>query len=318
MDATQRVRAMLSFVQAADHGSFAGAARMLGISSAAVGKNVAGLEGALGVRLMNRSTRSLQLTGEGRAFLERAREAIAALDLAIDTVAAHRAEPAGTVRISVSGAFGHRFLLPHLPGLIARYPALVPEVDFDDRQVDLVRDGYDLAVRGGHLDDSSLVSRHICDMLTVLVASPSYLQAHGVPARPDDLDQHRLISVRYLNGHISRWTLRPAPGRPVEERLPEPAGLIVSDPSAAIEAAVAGLGIAQGGAYHAWPHLRSGKLKVVLARHYDTGKRSMALQYPHRALVAPRVKATVEHLLDNLRANPALQVKPADLREFAA
>src|SRR5687767_353331 len=115
MDATQRVRAMLSFVQAADHGSFASAARMLGISPAAVGKNVAGLEGALGVRLMNRSTRSLQLTGEGRAFLDRAREAIAALDLAIDTVAAQRAEPTGTVRISVSGGFGHRFVLPLLP-----------------------------------------------------------------------------------------------------------------------------------------------------------------------------------------------------------
>lgn len=318
MDATQRVRAMLSFVQAADHGSFAGAARMLGISPAAVGKNVAGLEGALGVRLMNRSTRSLQLTGEGRAFLDRAREAIAALDLAIDTVAAHRAEPAGTVRISVSSGFGNRFVLPLLAGLIARHPALVPEVDFDDRQVDLVRDGYDLAVRGGHLDDSSLVSRHICDLLIVLVASPAYLEQHGVPTRPDDLDQHRLIAVRYLHGQMSRWPLRPAPGRPAEDRLPEPAGLVLSDPSAAVEAAVAGLGIAQGGVYHAWPYLRAGKLKIVLPRHCDMGRRTMALQYPHRALVAPRVKATVAYLLDNLKANPALQVTPADLRDFAA
>src|SRR4051812_19515637 len=127
MDATQRVRAMLSFVQAADHGSFAAAARHLGISPAAVGKNVAGLEGALGVRLMNRSTRSLQLTSEGRAFVERAREAISALDAAIDTVAAQRAEPAGRVRITTSSAFGHRYLLPLLPGLLATYPRLVPE-----------------------------------------------------------------------------------------------------------------------------------------------------------------------------------------------
>src|SRR6201993_4136921 len=117
MDATQRVRAMLSFVQAADHGSFAAAGRMLGISSAAVGKNVAGLEAALGVRLMNRSTRSLKLTSEGKAFLDGARAAINALDAAIDGVAAQRAEPAGRVRIATSSSFGHLYLLPLLADL---------------------------------------------------------------------------------------------------------------------------------------------------------------------------------------------------------
>src|ERR1017187_88794 len=129
MDATQRVRAMISFVQAADRGSFAAAARILGISAAAVGKNVAGLEGALGVRLMNRSTRSLQLTSEGQSFLEGAREAINALDAAIDTVAAQRAVPSGRVRISTSSAFGHRYLLPLLRKLAQQFPAIVLEVD---------------------------------------------------------------------------------------------------------------------------------------------------------------------------------------------
>lgn len=307
---------MLSFVQAADHGSFAGAARALGISPAAVGKNVAGLEGALGVRLMNRSTRSLQLTGEGSAFLERAREAIAALDLAIDTVAAQRAQPAGRVRISTSGAFGHQHLLPLLPGLVAKHPLITPEVDFDDRQVDVVRDGYDIALRGGNLADSSLVSRHICDLLIVLVASPAYLRKHGTPARPADLARHRLISIRYLNGQTSRWSLRRGRGGALEDWLPEPAALTVSDPMAAVEAAAAGMGIAQGGAHHAWPYLQSGKLKVVLAGHHDSGRRAMALQYPHRALVAPRVKATVDYLLERLKADPALQLTPAKLKNF--
>jgi len=137
-------------------------------------------------------------------------------------------------------------------------------------------------------------------------------------ARPDDLDQHRLIAVRYLHGQVSRWPLRPAPGRAAEDRMPEPAGLVVSDPAAAVEAAVAGMGIAQGALHHTWPYLRAGKLKIVLPRHYDVGKRTMALQYPHRALVAPRVKATVAYLLDNLKANPALQRTAADLRDFAA
>jgi len=317
MDATQRVRAMLSFVQAADRGSFAAAARMLGVSPAAVGKNVAGLEAALGVRLMNRSTRSLQLTSEGRAFVERAREAIDALDIAIDTVAAHRAEAAGQVRISTSSAFGHRYLMPLLPGLLARYPAVVPEVDFDDRRVDLVRDGFDLALRGGHIEDSSLVSRHICDLHTVLVATPAYLDKHGIPKRTEDLAHHRLIAVRYLDGQTSRWSFRNARGT-VEEQVPQPAALVVSDPQAAVDAAVAGIGIAQAGAHHAWRHLQAGKLKTVLARVHQGGRRAMALQYPHRALVAPRVRVTVEYLLQQLATNEALHITLSQLKQFSA
>jgi len=319
MDATQRVRAMLSFVQAADHGSFAAAARSLGVSAAAVGKNVAGLEAALGVRLMNRSTRSLQLTSEGRAFVERARDAIGALDLAIDTVAAQRAEPAGRVRISTGNAFGHRYLMPLVPGLIARYPLIVPEVEFDDRRVDLVQSGFDLALRGGNLDDSSLVSRHVCSLLTVLVASPRYLERHGIPARPDELKQHRLVAVRFLTGTTSRWTFRKAAGdRAIEEFVPEPPALVVSDPQAAVDAAVANLGIAQAGVHHAWRHLQAGRLKILLARRHDPGKRAMALQYPHRALVAPRVKATVDYLLAELAQVEALHVTLSQLGDFMA
>ncbi|MGA2709747.1 MAG: LysR family transcriptional regulator [Steroidobacteraceae bacterium] len=317
MDPTQRVRAMLSFVQAADRGSFAAAARVLGISPAAVGKNVAGLEGALGVRLMNRSTRSLQLTGEGRAFLDRAREAIDALDAAVDTVAAQRAEPAGRVRISTGSAFGHRYLLPVLPELVRRYPRVIPEVQFDDRRIDMVRDGFDLALRGGVLEDSSLVSRQVCRLLTVLVAAPSYLAEHGIPRGPDELASHRLIATRFLNGRTSGWTFV-APDGGVQERAPEPAALIVSDPQAAAEAAARGMGIAQIGVHHAWQYLRASELKVVLATHHHSGDRAMALQYPHRALVAPRVRVTVDYLLDKLAANEALHVSIEQLMQFAA
>lgn len=315
MDATQRVRAMLSFVQAADRGSFAAAARILGISAAAVGKNVAGLEGALGVRLMNRSTRSLQLTSEGQAFLQGAREAIDALDAAIDTVAAQRAEPAGRVRISTSNAFGHRYLMPLLPKLAHQYPDIVLEVDFDDRRVDIVRDGFDMALRGGHLADTSLVSRHICALRTVVVAAPAYLARLGVPKRLADLEHHRLIAVRFLTGQTSPWGF--TVGTAVQERLPEPAALVVSDPQAAVEAAVSGMGIAQVGVHHAWHYLKTDQLKVVLAKVHHSGSRSMALQYPHRALVAPRVRVTVNFLLHELTQNEALQVTLDQLKVFS-
>ena len=316
MDATQRVRAMLSFVQAADRGSFAAAARALGISSAAVGKNVAGLEGALGVRLMNRSTRSLQLTSEGQAFLEGAREAINALDAAIDTVAAQRAHPQGRVRVSTSNAFGHRYLMPLLPRLAEKYPAIVMELDFDDRRVDIVQDGFDIAVRGGQLTDTSLVSRPICDLVTVLVAAPSYLAKFGVPRRIQDLDDHRLIAVRFLTGQTSAWPFSVA-GKLIE-RPPEPPALVVSDPQAAVAAAVSGMGIAQTGVHHAWGYLKTGELKVVLAKVHRSGSRTMALQYPHRALVAPRVRVTVDFLLQELARVEALHVTLPQLKEFAA
>ena len=317
MDATQRVRAMLSFVQAADRGSFAAAARTLGISAAAVGKNVAGLEGALGVRLMNRSTRSLQLTSEGQSFLLGARDAINALDAAIDGVAAQRAEPAGRVRITCSNGFGHRYLMPLVPQLMARYPALVLEVEFDDRRVDIVRDGFDLAFRGGQLDDSSLVSRQICALHTVLVAAPSYLERHGIPRRVADLSQHRAIAVRFLNGQTSPWSFKAAHGNALQAWLPDPAVLVVSDPQAAVAAAVSGLGITQAGVHHAWEHLKSGQLKVVLARQHASGGRAMALQYPHRALVAPRVRVTVEFLLQAMAHIEALQVSLEQLKAYS-
>src|SRR5262245_28308153 len=124
MESTQRARAILSFVQAADAGGFAAAGRMLGVSSAAVSKNVAALEKALGVRLMNRTTRSLTLTEEGGAFLQHARVALEALDNAVDTVTAQRAGPSGRIRISAPSSFGNGWLLPKLPGLLARYPGL--------------------------------------------------------------------------------------------------------------------------------------------------------------------------------------------------
>ena len=140
MDLSQRTRAALSFVQAADRGGFAAAARVLGISAAAVSKNVAGLEKALGVRLMNRTTRTVSLTEEGEAFLRQARIALEALDRATEAVIAHRAAPTGNVRISTSVGFGCEQLTPILPGLLERYPGLSVEVDFDDRVIDLIHD----------------------------------------------------------------------------------------------------------------------------------------------------------------------------------
>lgn len=317
MDLSQRVRAILSFAEVADAGSFAGAARNLGISAAAVSKNVASLEQALGVRLMNRTTRTLNLTDEGSAFLKQARIALEALDTAVDAVAAQRVETSGHVRISSSAAFGRDQLLPALPGLMTRYPGLTVEADFDDRVIDLVHDGYDLAIRGGHIADSALVSRPICRLNMVLIAAPAYLERQGIPQTPGDLQQHKLITRRFLGGNVSPWGFLAQDGS-MTTLDPDHASLTLSAPEALVQAASYGLGIAQVGVHHAWKYLKRGELKVLLLGQHDPGHYEMVLQYPHRALIAPRVRATVDYLLAAFAKDETLHVPLAALAAYAA
>lgn len=317
MDSSQRVRAIISFVHSADAGSFAAAGRVLGISSAAVSKNIAGLEKALGVRLMNRTTRTLSLTDEGEAFLRQARIALDALDQAADAVISHRATPSGRVHISTSVGFGREQLAPVLPGLIEKYPGLALEVDFDDHVIDLVRDGYDLALRGGRIADTSLVARTICQFNLVLVASPAYLAQHGIPAQPEELARHRLITRRFLGGRVSPWNFKAHDGS-ITTLNTEAAVMTLSSPETITQLAVAGVGIAEIGVHHAWRHLQSGALKALLLEAHHPGSFEMTLQYPHRALVAPRVRVTVEYLLDAFAKREELHVPVAALRQFEA
>ncbi|MEX3960744.1 LysR family transcriptional regulator [Paraburkholderia sp. EG286B] len=318
MDSSQRVRAILSFVHAADAGSFSAAGRNLGITSAAVSKNVASLEKALGVRLMNRTTRVLQLTDEGDAFLHRARVALDALDVAVDAVAVRREGPSGRIRISTSSAFGRDHLMPALPGLVALYPELSVEVDFDDRVVDFVRDGYDIAIRGGAIPNSNLVSKPVFRMSLALVASPEYLARRGVPGSSEDLMKHKLIARRFLGGKMSTWGFRGDDGSVISLDPSASAVLILSAPEAVLQAALAGVGIGQVGLHLAWKHLQSGALKLVLHEVHHTGSYEMVMQYPHRALIAPRVRATLDYLSDAFAADPALHLPVESLDAFAA
>ena len=317
MDSSQRVRAILSFVQAADAGSFAAGARALGISSAAVGKNIAGLEKSLGVRLMNRTTRSLKLTDEGEAFLRQARVALEALDLAVDAVISQRAAPTGSVRISTSAGFGREQLAPLLPNLLIKYPGLAVEVDFDDRVIDLIHDGYDIALRGGRVADSSLISRTVCQFRLVLVASPSYLQTVGIPRKPDELIKHRLLTRRFLGGRVSPWNFL-ADDASLTTLNTESAVMTMSSPETLTQMAVAGAGIAEVGVHHAWKYLRTGELKLLLLSSHHPGSFEMTLQYPHRALVAPRVRVTIDYLLEAFANMHELHVPLSELSAYQA
>lgn len=318
MDSSHRVRAILCFVQSADAGSFAAAARALGVSSAAVSKNVAGLEKALGVRLLNRTTRTLNLTEEGSVFLRQARVALEALDAAVDTLAVQRETPQGRVRISTSVAFGERYLSPVLPELLARFAGLSVEVDFDDRVVDLVGGGYDLAIRGGNIRDSALISRPVCRLNTVIVASPAYLAQHGTPTSVTDLRQHRLVARRFLGGAVATWSFQQADASIHTLDPTDTAVMTLSSPGGLVEAACAGVGIAEVAVHLAWPYLVAGQLKVLLLDQHHPGIYELVIQYPHRALVPPRVRVTVEYLLEAFAAEPTLRIPVQALTPYCA
>jgi DNA-binding transcriptional LysR family regulator len=307
----KNVQGLVSFVESASSASFTAAAARLGVTPAAVGKNVARLEQELGVRLFNRTTRRLSLTAEGRGFLEEAGDALRRLETAVDNVTLAANEPSGRVRISCSVSFGKRFVLPLLSDIARCHPQLELELVLDNRIVDMVAEGFDIAVRGGTLADSSLVAKHVCSLYSVLVASPAYLRQHGVPQSPADLDEHRLLAVRLTSG-ARPWRFRRPSGRGFAERAPT-AQLWTSDPDAFLELACAGEGICQAGLMLAAPLLREGKLRLVLQGQYDNGDRQFVLCYPHRPLMSRRVRVVVDALSDGLVNLPDLQLSPKTL-----
>ena len=272
----RNIQGLVSFVEAALSGSFTAAAARLDVTPAAVGKNVMRLERELGIRLFNRSTRKLRLTTEGEAFLEEAGQALHRLDDAVENIKGAGQQPSGRVRISCGISLGRTFVMPVLPKIARRYTEVQLELQLENRLVDMVAEGVDIAVRGGMMADSTLVARRICALQSVLVASPAYLRKHGVPQTPAELPQHRVLGLRFASGEIASWRFRRPSGRGFTEWAPA-AQIWTSDPDAYLELAAAGEGICQAGLPHAAPLLRSGRLKLVLHGQYDTGQRQMVL-----------------------------------------
>lgn len=306
----KQLQGLLALIEIAAAGSFAGAARRLGVTPAAVSKSLARLEEQLGVRLVQRSTRTARITDEGARFIAKARDALRLLDDAVAEVSQAAQEPAGVVRISLGVAFGRLWVLPALPALAERFPKLTLEIDLDNAPVDLVADGIDIAVRGGAAPDAGFVAQRVCKLPLVLVASPGYLARAGVPESHAQFDRHRCIQLRFADGTAAPWVFR-VNGRRVA--VTPHAALVGTDSDAVVELALAGGGIAQCALYQALPHLQAGRLKAVLADTHDAGTREFVLVYPHRQFLAPRVRVVVDALLAHFRDTPSLHVMPADL-----
>ena len=199
------------FVQVAETRSFTAAGRVLGVSSSAVGKSIARMEERLGVRLFHRSTRSVTLTGEGALFLERSRRILAEVEAAEQELTEAGATPRGTLRISLPQVRG--LLMPVLSDFMRAYPDIELDVDFSDRMVDVIEEGFDAVIRTGKPEDSRLMARHLGHYQLVLVASPGYLAQYGTPQHPQDLSDHACLRHKFCaTGKLEPWPLRHVPG----------------------------------------------------------------------------------------------------------
>jgi len=290
-----KLNGLLAFVKTADLGSFVAAGRALEISASAVGKAVARLEEELGVRLLQRSTRRIQLTDEGRLFHERCRRILDDLDDAQAMLSHAREVPRGRLRVSAP-IVGYHFLLPVIPDFLARYPAVELDINFSDRTVDLIEEGVDVAIRSGDLPDSRLVSRPLNLFRLLLCASPAYLSRHGTPLVARDLERHDTIRFRHPDsGKLLDWPMLPADA---DTRLRTV--LACNNMEAVLGATLRGLGIACMPDFLAREMLADGRLISVLDG-LSVGGQFKAL-WPSSRHLSPKVRVFVDHLGEQLSA----------------
>jgi DNA-binding transcriptional LysR family regulator len=281
---------LVAFAQTVRLGSFAAAARELGLTPSAVAKSVTRLEDDLGVRLLHRTTREFSLTGDGRDLFERCQRIVEEVDaLRVDAEGA-RGEPAGTLRLSAPISFGKAVLVPILAQLMARHPRLALDLSLTDRFVDLAKEGLDAAVRVGALADSTLVAREFAQQHAVACASPAYLAQHGRPAAPADLAAHRCLAFRQpTSGRVRPWQFV-ADGVPLA--FVPAGGITMNDGEAMVAASVAGMGVVQVPHYMAEETLRAGALTEVL-KPFRPPPLPISLVYASSRQVTPRLAALV-------------------------
>ncbi|MES2056889.1 MAG: LysR family transcriptional regulator [Pseudomonadota bacterium] len=289
-----------AFVQAAEARSFTAAGRRLGVSSSAIGKAVARLEERLGVRLLHRSTRTITLTPEGASFLERCRRIFSEIEAAEQEIAQTQHAPRGRLRVSLPLA--GMLMMPTLSAFMRAYPQIELDLDFTDRLVDVIDEGFDAVIRAGEIADSRLMTRILGGFRLLLVASPGYLDARGVPQRPHDLAAHACLQHRFAtSGKFERWPLRREQGAP---EIDLPASAIVNTIEPLIYMAEQGLGIACLPDFAIGDQLDRGSLVTLLDAHVEHEGLFRVL-WPSSRHLAPKLRVFVDFMSATLFARDA-------------
>jgi DNA-binding transcriptional LysR family regulator len=288
-----RINAMQAFVTVADLKGFAPAARKLKLSPSAVTRLIAALEQRLGARLLQRTTRSVTLTDAGARYLERIRRILADVEEAETAAEGERTRPSGRLVISAPVGFGRLHVSPVMTAYLKRYSEVSGELRLEDRILNLVEDGIDLAVRIGHLADSSLVARQVGEMRRIMVASPAYLKAHGEPNTPGALVSHQTIQFGATSGS-AEWRFVEN-GR--EIRVNYAPRLLTNSADAAIQYAEAGGGLTRVLAYQTADAIKRGGLKIVLQK-FEQPPLPIHIVYPTSRLLSAKVRAFIDLVVE--------------------
>lgn len=286
-----KLQAIKAFTHVAERRGFTAAAKKLGMSASAVTKSIARLEDELGTQLFNRTTRRIALTDSGQEFYERCVRILTELEDAETSIRESTASPQGRVRIVMPFSFGRVTFVPMLPDFYHRYPDIVLDVSFSDRAVDLIQEGYDLAVRTGDLSDSRLIRRVLTKGPMLTVASPKYLALHGRPKTPADLVKHNCVLGRFG----PEWTFRNGSGGTINVRVNGSVWLWSGD--AVREAAVAGVGIARSTRWLFRKDLEAGLVESVLEEYAVDGV-PVSVLYPAKRHMARKLAAVIEFLVE--------------------
>lgn len=290
---------MRVFKAVVEAGGFTAAANFLNVSQPFVSQSINSLERRLGVQLLHRSTRTQRLTSEGERFLMSCGQVLDSVEEAEAQV--RSGEPTGNLRISASHAFGMDQLVPALPRFLAAYPKLCVHFSLSDSNVNLIEDNFDVAVRMGRLQDSSLRSRKLCDLQRVVVAAPQYVAAHGKPVTPQGLSRHACLTWESPREHLNQW---PFMLNGQIEKVAVHGNFRSTDGTTLFQLCVAGVGIMRLAEHLALPAIRAGKLVPLLAEYQAKDDTAIHAVYLPERQVVPRIRAFIDYFVDTFREPP--------------
>ena len=287
----QRWEGVNEFVAVAETESFTRAAKRLGVSTAHVSRQISALEDRLSTRLFYRTTRRVSTTEAGQIYYQHCRQILDALEQAERSMTNMQLVPQGRLRLTAPVTYGEKSIAPLVNDFVLRYPELDVEMKLTNQQLDLVAEGYDLAVRLGKLDDSSLMARRLASRTLYVCASPAYLAVHGTPYSLSELEHHNC-----LQGNLGYWRFQDA-GHPRNVRI---RGNVRCDSGRALlDAALKGVGIVQLPDYYVGPALDAGTL-IPLLTHYQEDDDGIWAVYPHNRHLSPKVRMLLDYFVDSL------------------